>query len=98
MGKKWLKYVKVDLDDFPPGCLHDGPCRYDREGPIPEDDDYCLGCEQEHYECSELVMDNLEKQGLDVWDIMLVNRPGLGQDEDRFWEWESLVSRQSEYV
>jgi len=93
LGGKWLKTVKVDLDDFPPGCLHDGECRYEREGPIPEEDDFCPGCEQEHYECSGEVMDKLDKEDFDIWDIMLVNRPGLGPDEDRFWEWEVLVSR-----
>lgn len=91
--RTWLKTVKVSLDEFPPGYLHEGPCRYDREGPIPEEDDYCPGCEEEHYECSDDVMRKLEKEGLDVWDIILANRPGIGQADDPFWEWETLVSR-----
>lgn len=93
MGKKWLKTVKVSVDDFPPGCLHEADCRYEREGPIPEEDDFCPACEEEHYEASEEVMESLEKQEFDVWDILLLNRPGFGLDEDPFWEWEVLVSR-----
>jgi len=94
MGKKWLKYIKIDFDDFPFGFYHKGECRFNRPPPIPEEDDYCPSCEEEHYECSGLAMDRLDKEDFDVWDIMLTNMPGEDIGDDRFWEWECLVSRQ----
>lgn len=97
MPRKYLKYVNINFDDFPaPGYYHapeygytpDGVCRHE----LP-DGDACLACEQEHLECSDIVMNQLEKDGFDIWDIILTNIPGTAPGDDPYWEWECIVSR-----
>ena len=97
MSRKYLKYVRVDFNDFPaPGYYHDPEYGYTPDGicqhELPGEND-CPACEHEHLECSDIAMGRLEKEGFDVWDIMLTNLPGMGPGDPDYWEWECLVSK-----